>query len=141
MASIEDIEARRAERKAALKAQELEQVAIDLEAIDVLEVEHGDSNVSVVGVPFTPGLVARVAVRTPTTHETKRYQDRIRPRGSEAKVGDSIAATSEIGKACVIYPKGDAFAALIDARPGLPTQLGMAALELGRGKAESEGKD
>jgi hypothetical protein len=134
------LETRREERKERLREQEAEQVLLDLEAIDALELEVGDSNVSVVNVPFSPGMPARAAVRTPTSAELKRYKDRIRPRGAEHRAGDSIGAAEELGRACVKYPAGNDLAELLEARPGLPMQLGLAALALSKGQSEAEGK-
>lgn len=137
---LEVIEARREARKAELKKQRDAQRAIDLEALNSLEIEYGDENISALDIAFLPGQVTLAAVRTPTSPEVKRYQSRIRPT-REGRLGDSSAAAEEIGASCVVYPsKGEQCDALFAARPGLLVNLGMRALDLSTGKAEAEGK-
>ena len=70
----------------------------------------------------------------------KRYQDAIRPRNIEGKLGDASAAMRQLGRSCLVYPEGEALTALIEARPGLPTQAGTEAMTLSKGRAEAEGK-
>jgi hypothetical protein len=108
--------------------------------VDVLEVELGDSNVAVIDVPYTPGLSTCAAVRCPTTPEVKRYQARLKPAGNGKNI-DAIAASEEIGLACLKYPEGEGREALLAARPGIKVALGSAALKLSTGKAADEGKD
>lgn len=140
MDPVEAIEKRRAERKARLEDQRKQQLAIDLEAIDALEERLGDSNVAVIELPFTPGMPALAAVRCPTKHEIKRYQDEIRPRNVEGKLGNASEAMQLLGRVCLAYPESEALAKLLDARPGLPTQAGTEAMTLSKGRAEAEGK-
>jgi len=140
MDPVEAIEERRAARKARLEAERKAQLAVDLEAVDKLEVELGDSSVAVIELPFTPGMAALAAVRCPTKHELKRYQDTIRPRNVEGKLGDATAAMTQFGRACLVYPTGAELDKLLEARPGLPTQAGTEAMTLSKGRAEAEGK-
>lgn len=132
------IQAKRAERKADLAKQKAAQMAVDLEAIDALEVELGDSNVANVEVGFVPGLPVLAAIRCPKPAEIKRYRARLKPVKGEP--GDNIAAAEELGAACRIYPDADTFAAMCAARGGLVVQLGLEAAKLSVGKAEDEGK-
>jgi hypothetical protein len=135
-ADITAVEDKRAARKAALASARNTQRALDLVAIDELEVEHGDSNVAIIELPFVEGLPTCAAVRTPKRPEVKRYQDRIK-RDKSA----TAEAAEEIGKVAVIYPSDpDVVAKLYDSRPGLPVQLGVAALNLATGKDADEGK-
>jgi hypothetical protein len=140
MSTLAEIEARRAARKAGLAAQRDEQALVDLEAVDALECEHGDASVAVIRVPFSPGRVTCAVVRVPKPVEVRRYQDRVRPRGSDNALGDTAKAASELGMACVVYPQGEALDALVEALPGLPTQFGVEALQLSNGRADVEGK-
>jgi len=135
--TLEQIQARRAARKAELAELELEQRAIDLAAIDALEVELGDGNVAVREVPFAIGLPVLAAVRTPNGVEMKRYKDRLTREGAKA---DGIRAAEEIASACLVYPTGEQRTALLAARPALLTALGTAALDLATGRATEEGK-
>jgi hypothetical protein len=134
-ASLTEIQRKREERKAALQIQREEQYARDLEAVDALEVEHGDSNVAVLEIPFTPGLPVLAAVRTPTDAETKRYRSRLREKNADAAV-----AAEEVGLSCVVYPKGEALESVLSARPGLRVQLGTEALGLATAKAKADEK-
>ena len=133
---VQAIEARRAARKAELAKQRQVQLAIDLEAIDAIEVELGDSAVAILDVPYSPGLPAVLAVRCPRSSELKRYQHRLK-----GKDPDTAAAAEEIGAVCIVYPPaGELRTALLDARPGLTVQAGTSALGLATGKARDEGK-
>ena len=139
MSKSEEIQVRRAARKAELDKQESVQAAIDLEAIDALEVEYGDNNIAVIVVPFTPGSVTRVACRTPKPEEIKRYRYRVKPK----KLGDvpsSQEAASELAAVTVVYPAKEAWDRVLGERPGLDTQLGQRAVALAVGEEESEGK-
>jgi hypothetical protein len=140
MDELEAIEARRAERKAALDVQRKAQRVIDLAALDALEVEHGDSNVATVDVPYSPGLPTLAAVRCPKPPEVKRYRSRVKP-DSKGRPGDPVAAAEELAAVCVVYPDPDAYAALCEARPGIHVQLGVAAIQLAAGRADDAGKD
>jgi hypothetical protein len=142
MATREELDARRAARRASRAQAQKEQELIDLAAIDDLEVEHGDENIAVLLVPFTPGSVTRAAVRTATTPEIKRYRSKVRPRKVDGELGDTAEAAEQLGRVCTVYPSDEAVRkALFEARPALMAQLGIAALELAQGQAVSEGKE
>jgi hypothetical protein len=129
------IEEKRAARKAARQAELELQKAIDLEAIDALEVEHGDDNIAVLEVPFTPGSPIMVAARCPSSAEFKRYRARLKEKNP-----DPIKAAEELGTSCRVYPDATAFETLLAARAGILTQLGVAAVQLATGRAVEEGK-
>jgi hypothetical protein len=130
------IEEKRAARKAELSADESEQHVTDLEAIDALEVQHGDSNVHVLRVPFTPGLPVLVAVRAPKPPEVKRFRARVKSEDKD----QAIHAAEELGESCVIYPDRETFAQLLKERPNLNVDCGTKALSLVVAKSDSEGK-
>ena len=134
--SIDEINARREARKAALAARAAEQETRDIEALDDFEAERGDTSVAAVRVAYTPGLTTMAIVRCPTRAEIKRFQAR-----TKGKDPDVVAAATELAEACLLYPQGEAYAQLVEARPGLPVQLGTAAIRLATGQAEAEGKD
>lgn len=140
MSKLQEIEARRAARKAALAEQEDTQRAEDLEALDALEVEHGDSNIAHVDVAFTPGLPTLAAVKAPSRNVIKRYRDRVKPR-KNGQAGDPTEAAIELCGACRVYPDAEVFAQMLEARPGLDSQLGLLALRLAVGVEEEKGKD
>lgn len=141
---IAEIEARRAARKQAEQDKSDAQRAADLEAIEALEAEHGYSNVSALRVEYVDGLPTMVAVRTPRPAEIKRYRARVTPRkhprtGQEV-TPDYAEAAEELGAACLVYPKPDVFAALVEKRPGALVAAGMAALKLAAAEDEEAGK-
>jgi hypothetical protein len=139
MSDVSEIQARRDARKAAAKEEHEAQLALDLEAVDALEAERGDTNVAVVSIPHTSGLPTLFAVRTPSPAETKRYRARVKP-GKEGEPGDYEGAAAEIGAVCLAYPEREVYEQMVAARPGITTQAGLAALKLASGHAESEGK-
>ncbi len=136
-------EAKRAARKAALKPEYDAQRAIDISAVDELEILHGDSNVKLINIPHTSGRPTCVACRVPTHNLMKRYRSRVKPgkdaRNREKEI-DYAGAAEELGASCVIYPEKSVFDAICDERPGLLTQVGMHCLDLGTGHEEAEGK-
>src|SRR5690606_29873010 len=136
MSTLEEIQAARAARKEAKAAREQEQLVEDLTAINELEIEHGDENIATLRVAFTEGSPVMVAVRTPKPGEMKRYQSRLKQKNA-----DATAAAEEVGKSCVVYPKGEAFDTLCERRPGFLPQVGLAALHLVVARSESEGKE
>lgn len=136
---LELAEERRATRKAEARKAQDAQRAQDIEAIDALEVEHGDSNVGVIHVPFSAGLPTCAAVRCPKPAELKRFRHRVTPK-HEKDHPDSAAAAEELAAVCRVYPDESTYARLCAARPGLATQLGAKAVDLATGKAEAEGK-
>lgn len=137
--TIEEIEARRSARKAEIAKQRAVQLAVDLEALDALEVEHGDGSVRRVDVErFTPGMPTLVVVRAPTRAEFKRYQDGCKGIGGQK--GDALAAANLICETCLVYPSREDFAKLLEVSPGIQAIAGVAAVELSAGKAAEEGK-
>lgn len=135
MSKLEEIQERRAARKAALKEKEDAQLVIDLEAIDALEQDLGDGNVETVRARYVEGLPVLVAVKTPSKTRLKVYKDRLR----EAKPNPTKAA-EEIGLACLVYPDKETFASLDEARPGMSTEVGLAALKLATSREAAEGE-
>lgn len=136
--SLEQIERERAERKAALAEARAEQRERDMQRLNELEIEHGDSNVAFVEVDrFSPGLPTIAVVRALRRPELKRFRDMTRPAGADA------AAAAEMGaESAWLYPdKGsDAYKALVDAVPGILTRAGVAAVHLAAGMEQVEGK-
>jgi hypothetical protein len=138
---IEEIQARRAARKAQAELLIEEQQARDLEVADELEMEHGDHNVRVVNLASpVPGLPTLVVVRCPKTAEVKRWQSRMK-QSSKGKPADGIAAAEELATPCILYPAKDACEQLFAERYALKFQLGQHALSLHDAKAEEQGKD
>lgn len=134
------IEAERAARKKATADATDTQKAIDLAAINALEIELGDDNLAIVEVPYEPGCVTMVACRCPSTPETKRYRYRARDRQgkrNETVSGDPIEAAEELAESALKYPDLEAFNKVCAARPGLKAQLGALTISLVLGDAKS----
>jgi hypothetical protein len=136
--------AKRAERKAKAQKEADAALAVDLEALDSLEQEHGDSNVAAVRVGYTPGLSQLAIVKCPPPKYLKRFRDRVKPGQKDARnrdvTPDAAAASEEIAASCLLYPSADVYARMCEARPGLAAQLGAEAVKLAVGAEESEGK-
>lgn len=127
---------RRAERKAANAKAAAEQRELDLEAIDALEVEHGDANIALEEISYEPGLPVLVATRRAEEAMVKRYQARL---ANDPKATSSAAA--EVGLSCIVYPPaGDQRDALLKARPALTVGLGVLSLGMASGRAVDESK-
>ncbi len=127
--TLDDIENRRAEKRDALEAQRLEQHTLDMAAFADFEDEYGPSFVAKLPVPYAPGMVTFVACKAPSEAHVKRYKERCRPKAG--KDVDFYAAADELAAACRIYPVAqDEYKALVDARPGIHTRLGLEALKL-----------
>lgn len=144
--SLDDVIAERAAKKEALQKQADAQRAVDLEAIMALEDLHGDSNVSVLDIPYTPGLPTCVAVRTPKAIEFQRYRDM--NTGKDAGSKKAIESAEMLGKVCRIYPPKveagaegeDLFAKILEARPGVLVGMGLAATKLIAAREEDDAK-
>lgn len=142
----QEIEKRRADRRAAeAEAAEVQEVA-DLTAIDALEERYGDSNVAVMTIAYVAGLPTKCACRAPAPAELKRYRDQVRPR-REQKGGrerpadvDYVAPAEMLAVTTLVYPSEDVFEKMCLARPGLAAQLGLQAVNLASAREEDEGK-
>jgi hypothetical protein len=143
---LEAKERARDKRKAAVKQARDAQRLVDLTAIEEVEIELGDSNVTVIDIPYTAGLPTCVACRTPTDPELKRYRHRVASgaaRNDEGKTSDPLAgvkAAEELADLVRVYPADDKYAEIRKARPGVHLQLGTAAVGLAVGRREQEAK-
>lgn len=142
MSSIEEIEAKRADRKAKLQAEADEQRAKDLEALDALELEHGDTSVCHIDVPYTPGLPTMAIARMPKADELKRYRAGLKVTpGEKLDLGASNESAAQLGRTVRLYPDEAVFKEMCAARPDLASQLGTRATKLAQGKAAEDSKD
>lgn len=139
---IRQIEERRAKRKAALETQRTEQYAIDLEALDALEQEHGDNCVAALEVNgYVPGLPTFAVVRSPGgTSFYKRYSDMVRKAGKSVQaIG---AAQDMLGESCIVYPpEGAERERMYKEFPGLKISAAIRALKFVELEAADEKKD
>lgn len=143
---LEEKERARAKRKADIKVKRDAQRLIDLTAIEEIEVSLGDSNVTVIDIPYTEGLPTCIACRTPADPELKRYRHRVASgavKNEEGKATDPLAgvrAAEELADLVRVYPPDAEYAQIRKARPGVHLQLGTAAVALAVGRREQEGK-
>jgi len=136
--SLEQIECERTERKEALAKARLAQRAIDIGALNALEIERGDGNVASLDVGrYAPGLVTLLVVRPLTRPELKRYRDRIR-----AENADNAAAAEEAAASTLLYPARDSeqWSQLTEAIPGIAARAGVEAVQLSVGLERASGK-
>lgn len=139
MATEDEIQARRSARKAAQRDEQQAQRCLDLEALDALEQEHGDTSVKAIEIPYTPGLPTMVICKAAYAIALQRYRDSVKAQG-DGRTPDYVKAGEQLASLCVVYPDADTYAKVREARPGVHLQLGMAALELATGRAQAEGK-
>jgi hypothetical protein len=141
MATVEELEAKRAARKADADKARSEQYAKDLAAVDALECEHADwgmLDISLRVTNFVPGVPSLVGVRAPKELEYKRFFQQINRAGNaDAK----MAAHEQLAKTCWVYPPEDAQRkAMCEANPGLIAGVGNLAIKLAELKSDEEGK-
>lgn len=142
MATIEELEARRAARKSATETAKLEQYAKDLEALDKLEEEHGESAFTVMHVPaFTPGLPTLIVIKSPAgTGYFKRFQDQV--GAAKGHKPAEMAAQEMLARACLAYPSDpETVKAMTSAYPNLLNAAAKAVVDLATVEAEDAKKD
>ena len=136
---IEEIEARRAARRGQHADERQVQLCFDLEALDELEVAHGDDAVVRIDLDrYLPGLPTMVLARLPKPTEFKRYQDTVKGRGQ--REGDPIEASNILALACVLYPEKEVYERVREAFPPLHMNLANTILKAAQGRAAEEGK-
>lgn len=141
IAKLEALEKRRAERKGDTAKARREQLVIDLEALDALEVEHGESCLRTLEVAgFVKGLPTMVIVKSPGgTAFYKRYQDKARRAGKNAEaIG---AAQDELAISCIVYPADPAVKkAMFEAFPGTVPSAAVEVIRFAELRSEDEKK-
>lgn len=135
----EQLEARRAKREEAEKAQ------YEKDLVARIELEDELGTVAAVTVArHVAGQPTRAFLRTPTSAEYKRYKDLVFRAATDRK-GAAMAtkaAQEQLARACWVYPRTEEEQeAMLEAYPGLLTPLGHAAATLAEGKTEDAGKD
>jgi hypothetical protein len=139
MATIEEVQKRRADRAAKLETDRAAQELTDLEAIDKLEAESGESLHTMSANRFAPGVPYKVAFRAPTAAEYKRYVDQVARAGKSST--EQVKARDMLAASCLVYPPdGDARKATLEAFPGLLVSVSIEAAKVAELRAEDEGK-
>lgn len=133
---LDEVRARIAARKEEHQKAREEQELADLIGLDEAQEQHGVDGVITLSVPFTQGLPAMCAARTPTLNEIKRYRTR-----AKEKNADMVKAAEELASTCLVYPDRETFAKMVAERPAIHAQLGVEAIKLATGRSEAEGKE
>ncbi len=142
MATIEEIEKRRAARRASHDNDRLEQERVDLEAIDALEETLGEPLHTMTANGFKAGVSVKIAFRAPTAIEYKRYLG-MAGRAITANNSDARTKAQELlALACWVYPveNSDGRKAMLEAFPGVLVSLSVEAAKVAEMRAEEEGK-
>lgn len=141
MATIEDIEKRRAERRAKHDTARNEQEATDLEAIDALEEERGEPLHTMTANGFKACVAVKVAFRSPSPIEYKRYCDQVGKAQQKADASARMTAQTNLAAVCMVYPAdGEDRKALLDAFPGVLISVAIECAKVAELRAEDEGK-
>lgn len=135
MATVEEIEERRAKRKEGIAKARAEQYAKDLEHVDRLEAELGDDRVRILSTTsFVAGLPTLVVVKTPSVAHFSRFRQMVRNAGQKnAKIGE---AKDLLASTCVAYPDEETYKRMCEEWPSIHDNVGIEAISLG----EAEGK-
>jgi hypothetical protein len=136
---VEEIEKRRAERKAGIAKAREEQYAKDIVEIDKLEIEYGDDRVAVLETSsFVKGLPTAVVVKTPEEDYFKRYRHKARKARKPNGNVDTIAmgdAADELADCCVVYPADkETYARMRTEWPSIHDNAIKEAIRLGEAK-------
>lgn len=100
------------------------------EQIKALKEKHGDK-LKVITIPATDfDAETEIVVKRPPRGEYKRFRAMLFDDAEKANAMETLA------KACVVYPEGSGFQALLEERPGLAEVVGGKCAEL----AGMEGK-
>lgn len=142
MGKIDEIEERRAKRRAEHEKAEQAQFETDLEELDKLEAEHGAGVVGAVKCArFVPGLTTRVFFKPPTQAQYTRYTDQYGRATDKKSTAGQRAALELLGNACWLYPADPSVREqLVEAFPGLAVAVGLSAAKRGEAEQEAEGK-
>ena len=142
MATIEEIEQRRAAIRAAYDKGRAEQEAIDLEAILAIEEEKGEPIHTLTMHSFKSGVPVRLGFRTPSTLEYKRMSDLVGRAVQNKDQQARRAAQEQFAAACLLYPPADSDArkAALEVAPGLLLSLAIEAAKVAEARSDEEGK-
>jgi hypothetical protein len=132
---IEEIEARRAERKATRVQARQEQYAKDIVEIDRLEAELGDDRVAVLKMPsFVPGLPTVVVVKTPSKPHMNRFREMAqKAKDNRVAIGEAAAM---LASSCIAFPEKEVYERMREEWPAIHDNAGIEAIRMG----EAEGK-
>jgi hypothetical protein len=138
MATLEDVQKRRADRREASDKLRDAQEVVDLEAIDAIEVAEGVMLHTMSANRYEPGVAVKIGFRAPTAGEYKRYLETIGIAQQRQDSKGRNAALTTLAASCLVYPAGDAQKAMLNAFPGTLVSLAMAAAKVAELREEEE---
>jgi hypothetical protein len=138
---LEEIEKRRAARRARSVDARAAQHLKDMAALDALEEEHGESRVKALHVKhFVSGLPTFLVVKSPGgTGYYKRFADQI--RAAKGNKSAESAAQDMLAESSIVYPTDkDVRAAMLAEFPNMLNDAALAAIHFVTLEAEDEKK-
>lgn len=141
--SIEDIKKKRADRKEQAAKDQAAQEEKDLEALDALEMEHGDSCVAPLRVDhFVKGHPMTIVIKAPSKIQYKRFCDQVGKGVEKNNMAMRREAQDLLAESVWVYPKEDAERkAMLEVYPGLLLSIAIEAQKLVEAKRAEEGKE
>lgn len=138
----DEIDQKRAARKGAHNAARDAQELTDLGEIDALEEAGGEPLHTMTTNAFRAGVPVKIAFRSPTAIEYKRYCDMV---GRAQQANDSVGRRQSqelLASACLVYPPADSAVrkAMLETFPGVLISLAIEAAKVAELRAEDEGK-
>lgn len=139
----EERDARRAARREAAEKARAEQHEKDLDALDALEEEHGDSNLARLDIEqHVSGQPTLIVLRKPSSVVYKRFVDQVSKAVEKNNAKARRDAQDLLADSCWIYPATpEERAAMIEHFPGIKVSIAIRANQLVEAKAAEEGKD
>ena len=143
--TLEQIEARRAELRAANERAQDEQLTTDMARVLELEEEHGYDAVEVIRLArYRPGATALVVAEVPraSDHRFKRYRQ---VAGSEKSNSAAKTDAADLfAKSCMLYPspkdQAELYEVTVDAAPGILGHVALQLVKAVQGRELEEGK-
>lgn len=141
MATVKELETKRAEAAAAREKEREAQYVQDLEAIIALEGEHG-TLYRMKPPEWKRGTASCAAFRSATRSEYKRYISQLGEGPPEKRGAATRKAAETLGESVMVYPPaGAAREAFLEAYPGAILSIYKRATEQAELEREEEGKD
>lgn len=139
--ALDEIEKRRAERRAQAGDKRTEQLVIDMTALDELEAEHGLGELARINMPsYKTGLPTMVIVKAARGAVYRRYRDMACKAEDKKDTSLTVKAAELTADTCLVYPPVDTFAAMCEQWPGCKAECGSAAILLAQVEMEREKK-
>ena len=138
----QEIEKRRAARRAKHETDRAAQEALDLEAIDALEEERGEPLHTMTANGYKPGVSVKVAFRAPTSPEYKRYCDQVGLAQQKSDPKARQKAQELLAACCCVFPVPDSEGrkSMLDAFPGVLISVAIECAKVAELRSEEEGK-